>query len=85
MSSYIHCPRNSVTPHLSSDQIPDSSLCDFCWYEYCFCWFQYCLNEWYEMQTQHDSAKFTEKTRCSPISKLTIYVYLNTNKIQLCF
>jgi hypothetical protein len=53
MSSYIHCPRNSVTPHLTGAQIPDSRVCDFCWYEYCFCWSQYCLNEWYEMQTQH--------------------------------
>ncbi|WP_413174996.1 hypothetical protein [Anabaena azotica] len=65
MSSYIHCPRNSVTPHrnsdVSSEQIPDSSLCDFCWYEYCFCWSEYCMNEWYEMQTQHDHQKLHKK------------------------
>ncbi|WP_144052406.1 hypothetical protein [Anabaena sp. PCC 7108] len=61
MSNYIHCPQNRVTPLSNSQQIPESKLCDFCWYEYCFCWSQYCLNEWYEMQTQHNPQQFQEK------------------------
>lgn len=54
MSNYIHCPRNSVKPVSNGEQIADSNLCDFCWYEYCFCWSEYCMSEWYEIQTQHD-------------------------------
>ncbi|MFM2063268.1 MAG: hypothetical protein RLZZ507_2938 [Cyanobacteriota bacterium] len=62
MSNYIHCPRNSVTPHSNSEQIADTELCDFCWYEYCFCWSEYCMDEWYEIQTQHKNQQLQEKT-----------------------
>lgn len=62
MSNYIHCPRNSVTPHSKSVPIIEKAkLCDFCWSEYCFCWSEYCMNEWYEMQTQHDHQKVNKK------------------------
>jgi hypothetical protein len=54
MSNHLHCPRNSVTPHLHNEEIQEMHLCDFCWYEYCFCWSEYCMNEWYEIQKQHD-------------------------------
>jgi hypothetical protein len=53
MSNYIHCSRNSITPHFNPEMIQETNLCDFCWNEYSFCWSEYCMNEWYKTQTQH--------------------------------
>jgi hypothetical protein len=61
MTTYFYCPRKTITPHTSQEDTLEQPLCDFCWYEYCFCWSEYCLNEWYEMQIQHERQPLVDK------------------------